>query len=889
MDQDCAQPCAGPRSPAARASERAVFGLLVLVFIGGLGALAALVPAGHGFSPKGGGWFIPAVVGGAFTLHPLFIAAPWAACFVLGLLDWRRPWRVEHLDLLALAGFFPVAMLLSDDLAPAGLWLAAVCLGWLSVRMAGAALGAWRMPELRPSISSRRLGTAILILLLVRAGSLAGSNILDVGQASSLGAWRILHGLRLYGAVSWQGPGGLQVYRPDSYGPFVYYAYIPFAAIFPPAPLRGLAHPSSAVLATLLPAVCFDALTLAGLHVLGRRLGGRPLAQAFVFAYLLYPFPDLSLMAETNDALIAALCVWTIVVATERPAARGVLMAAAVLTKFVPALLALQFLGEKRGRWRYALALAAALAAMLAWPLITSGPAQFLDSTFGYQLLQRGGGTQFSIWTYLPHAATAARPVLAAALLLLALSPMLRPPAQDTRQHAALAAALLTGAQLLLGYWFYSYLTWCYPLLIIAIIQVRQPGRAGTASCLQVPAEGVPAEDHVEDAAPRAREQADDSPGPLGQITHLPPVGTGQVVQAEARPGGPEHAAEGNDGDQHWIHRACPDHASPIVMCALFSGGAPVQQPDGRAQRRHGNDQEQAALDELQGPEPAGGQVADDEFASAARDAEHEVAEVTGDRWHRTGSGARAPGPAGDPHGGRRRDADGAVQEQDDGTGNLPPDVRDHHGRDDVAQQQPGEYRQPERAQQGRGERQALGVERDGLDPGGDPVQGRVIPGHQRGNRRAEDDQPAGDQPELGGQPPGPRHCLAPGQPPGSPLKFLAEQRGARHDPEQPRDRDERQADGHAGAAPAELVHEGRDRRRAGGAVAARQAGGKTVVAERRAHPGADHDRENSQHAQQDQARDGLCAVLPPGDPDHEVTAIRADPAADGTVGGRCR
>ena len=50
---------------------------------------------------------------------------------------------------------------------------------------------------------------------------------------------------------------------------------------------------------------------------------------------------------------------------------------------------------------------------------------------------------------------------------------MLRPPVQDARQHAALAAALLIGAQLLLGYWFYSYLTWFYPLVIIAIIQAR--------------------------------------------------------------------------------------------------------------------------------------------------------------------------------------------------------------------------------------------------------------------------------------------------------------------------------------------------------------------------------------------------------------------------------
>src|SRR5271156_2376774 len=340
----------------AKAGERAILGLLVFAFIVGLGLLAALVPVGHGFTPKGGGWFTPAVVGGAFTLHPLFIAVPAAACFVLGLLDWRNPWRVEHLDLLALAGFFPVAMLLSDDLSAAGLWLAAVCLGWLFSRMLGAAFGTWPMPELRPPISSRRLGLAILVLLLVRIGSVAAAgNVLDVGQASSLGAWRVLHGLHLYGAVSWPGPGGLRVYRPDSYGPFAYYAYIPFVAVFPTAP---------AVVATLLPALCFDALTLAGLHKLGRRLGGRPLAQAFAFAYLLYPFPDLSLMAETNDALIAALCVWTIVAAAERPVARGLLMAAAALTKFLPALLALQFLGIRTGRSRYGLTLPASLAAM---------------------------------------------------------------------------------------------------------------------------------------------------------------------------------------------------------------------------------------------------------------------------------------------------------------------------------------------------------------------------------------------------------------------------------------------------------------------------------------------------------------------------------------------
>jgi hypothetical protein len=151
-------------------------------------------------------------------------------------------------------------------------------------------------------------------------------------------------------------------------------------AVFPQAP---------ALLATLLPALCFDALTIAGLYTLGRRLGGRPLGQAFVFVYLLYPFPDLSLMAESNDGLIAALCVWTLVVATDRPVARGLLMA----------------------------------------------------------------------------------------LVLLALSPM-GPAVQDVREQAAFAAALLIGAQLLLGYWFYSYLTWFYPLLVVAMIRPRSEQEA---------------------------------------------------------------------------------------------------------------------------------------------------------------------------------------------------------------------------------------------------------------------------------------------------------------------------------------------------------------------------------------------------------------------------
>src|SRR5580692_2905218 len=54
-----------PAESLRHTTERLILGLCVLAFVVGLALLAALVPVGHGFSPKGGGWFIPAVAGGA--------------------------------------------------------------------------------------------------------------------------------------------------------------------------------------------------------------------------------------------------------------------------------------------------------------------------------------------------------------------------------------------------------------------------------------------------------------------------------------------------------------------------------------------------------------------------------------------------------------------------------------------------------------------------------------------------------------------------------------------------------------------------------------------------------------------------------------------------------
>lgn len=45
-----------------------------------------------------------------------------------------------------------------------------------------------------------------------------------------------------------------------------------------------------------------------------------------------------------------------------------------------------------------------------------------------------------------------------------------------------MGAEFLIGAQLVLGYWFCSYLTWYYPLLIIAIVRAPPDQEAAETS-----------------------------------------------------------------------------------------------------------------------------------------------------------------------------------------------------------------------------------------------------------------------------------------------------------------------------------------------------------------------------------------------------------------------
>ena len=139
---------------------------------------------------------------------------PLCAIFVLGLLDWRRPFRIAHLDLLVIVAGFGLSHFffnrgdigLSVPLAyPPLLYLLARAL-WLGFRRRGTGL--------RPSMPVVALAVATVFLIGVRVGlNVADSNVIDVGYSGVIGADRIADGEPLYGNFPDDDQSG------DTYGP----------------------------------------------------------------------------------------------------------------------------------------------------------------------------------------------------------------------------------------------------------------------------------------------------------------------------------------------------------------------------------------------------------------------------------------------------------------------------------------------------------------------------------------------------------------------------------------------------------------------------------------------------------------------------------------------
>ena len=442
-------------------------------------------------------WKMARGYSGAFghKLDAPYVFLPLCAIFLLGLLDWRRLWRVANLDLLVLLGFgvshffFNRAEVgVSVPLQyPVLLYLLGRAL-WIGFRGRGEGL--------RPVWPVAWMLVAALFLMGFRVGlNVADSGAIDVGYASVVGADRITHGEPIYDNFP------ADVSQGDTYGPVNYYAYVPAELIWPwsgswddlPA-----AHGA---------AVAFDLLTFGFLLLLGIRIrpgpAGRRLAAILAFGWAAYPYTAFALESNSNDTLVAMLLVATLL-ALARPAARGVTLALATWAKFSPALLAPMLLTyappapdeEKRfvetdegARERtprpqgfliglrkpflFATGFLAVTVAVLAWPAIDPGLKTFYERTVAYQA---GRDSPFSIWGQVPSLEPLRVAILvgtAGLSLLLAF----RPRHKSLVQVAALGAALLIALQLTMHHWFYLYIVWFYPLFLVALVVVSDLGK----------------------------------------------------------------------------------------------------------------------------------------------------------------------------------------------------------------------------------------------------------------------------------------------------------------------------------------------------------------------------------------------------------------------------
>ena len=431
-------------------------------------------------------WKMARGYSGAFghKLNAPYVWLPLCAIFLLGLVDWRRLRRIANLDLVVLLGFgvshyfFNRADIgVSVPLVyPVLLYLLGRCL-WIGLRGRGEGL--------RPVWPTMWIVIGALFLMGFRVGlNLADAGVVDVGYAGVVGADRIAHGEQLYDNF----PN--DVSQGDTYGPVNYLAYLPFERIWPysghwddvPA-----AHAAS---------VIFDVAVFTLLLLIGMRIRpgpeGQRLAAVLAFGWAAYPYSAYVLESNSNDSLVAALLLATFLLAA-KPFARGAMLAAATWAKFAPAVLAPMYLtyrpayeasplqrasspGEgvrARPRAQDTLARPTLWALggflvisilVLAWPAIDPGLKTFYDRTIASQA---GRSSPFSIWGQ-----TSLEPIRIAILAITGIAAIgfaFVPRRKSLVQLAALSAALLLLLQLTLHHWFYLYIVWWFPLMLIAL------------------------------------------------------------------------------------------------------------------------------------------------------------------------------------------------------------------------------------------------------------------------------------------------------------------------------------------------------------------------------------------------------------------------------------
>ena len=417
--------------------------------------------------------------------------------FLLGLVDWRRPFSIRNVDLLVLLSFSVSLWFFNRGNIFAAMPLAYPPLVWLLARCI------WvgrldRAPRGVPVWPVWALAAATVFLAGFRVGlNWRSSNVIDVGYSGVIGADRIVHGQSPYGHFPVEDPrpkcgpadadgevrdriqtnGKCETANPlgDTYGPVSYLAYIPGYALF------GWSHKWDRLKSVHFTSILFDLLALVGLALVGRKLGGPRLAATAAFAWAAWPFTQYASNSNTNDSIAPALLIFGFLVLTS-DFGRGAIVALSGWTKFASLLVLPLWLGypEARRPPKIASALAgfvAATAVVFFVLFLEPSPAHaarvFFDRTIRYQI---GRDSPFSLWDWGQYHAKGLpdlRPVqqvLEALLLAGAVALAWVPRCRSPLRMAALTAAVLIGFELVLTHWFYLYLPWFFPFVVLALV-----------------------------------------------------------------------------------------------------------------------------------------------------------------------------------------------------------------------------------------------------------------------------------------------------------------------------------------------------------------------------------------------------------------------------------
>jgi hypothetical protein len=426
-------------------------------------------------------WTMARGYDGAFgrDVAALWLWLPLLVAFVVPFVDRRRPLRLLHLDLAVLCAFSISLAFFNGAAIDVSVPLVYPLLAYLLARMLWIGLRRRQAVDhddapLRLAVPVGWLVVGIVFLLGFRIGlNIVDSNVIDVGYAGVVGADRLSSGEPLYGAFPQDNPYG------DTYGPVNYLAYVPFVAAL------GWDGTWNDLPAAHGAAIAFDVLAVVLAFLLGRRARGPALGVALAYAWVSFPFTLYVANANANDALVTVLVLGAVLAAvwSARPlavAGRGALTALAGLTKFAPLALGpllLTHRGEGERRRPAALGLFVAafavVAALVFVPVLAGGGSlrAFWDATLGFQLER---GSPFSVWGQW-NLGTAQKVVQGAAVLL-AVGLAFVPRRRDAVGLAALCAAILIALQLGVTHWFYLYIAWFFPLVMLAILVTSTEG-----------------------------------------------------------------------------------------------------------------------------------------------------------------------------------------------------------------------------------------------------------------------------------------------------------------------------------------------------------------------------------------------------------------------------